>query len=638
MHVHSSSPQARARISLKHLLSKIIVGCALAAALGAGGCSAPIGIDRVSTRQAYAQVQANALQTGKPGANTLSILHRYDLDRLAEKHPDDAVRQLHQKALSQGGRDELFALAELSYAAGEHIRRSVKAWDKRDARDYYLGAAVYAWLYLFGRGDEPPPGSLDRRLREACDFYNYSLGLALLTKNKTNAVVRWEGGRRQLPVGEIEIKLDGTPPPQFERIVLADQHRVRGLSVRTREPGVGAPVICVGVRNPSLGYAPATPATVLLRGPDTLADITVGRPVCRLELFQGFDEPAVMIGQVRVPLENDLTAYRAYTLTQPGIWKLGKSQFLAPAARVPNQLMLNQPFSPERIPVVFVHGTLSSPVTWAEAANSLMADPTLRRRFQVWSYIYGSGNPLLLSIADLRDTLAKKVQEHDPQGTNAALRNMVVIGHSQGGLLAKCTAIQTGDLLWRLVNTNRLKDTKLTDEKKEQVRRVMFYEPLPFVKRVVFIATPHRGSYLSSGLARRLARSLVRLPGGLAARGREFVSLSSGSAGNRFWRGQIPTSLDGMSPENPGLLAIAELPLAPGIKAHSIIPVVDPENFRESRDGVVTYASAHLENVESELVVAGKHSCLNEPATIEEVRRILYTHLDDLNEDTDTKL
>ena len=53
-------------------------------------------------------------------------------------------------ALKTGARIPLFALAELSYVAGDHIRHSIKPWDPRDPRDYYLGSAVYAWLFLFG--------------------------------------------------------------------------------------------------------------------------------------------------------------------------------------------------------------------------------------------------------------------------------------------------------------------------------------------------------------------------------------------------------------------------------------------------------------------------------------------------------
>ena len=604
------------------------------AALLLGGCAAPIGADRVTTRQAYAQVDANALRTGKPSGETVSVLHRYDLDRLAAGHPDEAVRQLHQIAVANSERDLLFALAELSYAAGEQIRHSVKPWDPRDARDYYLGSAVYAWLYLFGEGQDAPPGPFDRRFREACDFYNYSLGLALTGRRSTNAVVYLDTARRRLPVGEIELRLGQSELAsqfgQCEQILLADRFRVRGLSVRNREAGVGTPLMAVLPTNPTWGMHRAVPGTVLLRLPGSLAELTAGQRTATLELYSPLEVTSVMIGQAKVPLECDLTTYRAYTLNQSTIWKLGKMSFLAPAERIPSQLMLNQPYEPDRIPVVFVHGTFSSPVTWAEMGNSLIADPVLRQRYQIWSFIYGSGNPLLKSIAEFRAALTAEVQQRDPQGTNAALRQMVVIGHSQGGLLVKSSVVDTGDRLWRVVSTNRLEDLKVSDAQRAQLRRMFFLEPLPFVKRVIFISTPHRGSYLSSRLARRLAQWFVSLPGTMVSHGHDLVRLTQGSEAGEFARGKLPTSLDGMSPKNPGLLVMADIPVAPGVKAHSIVSIDGKDQPPKGGDGVVKYTSAHVDYVESEFVVRSYHTCLDNPATIEEVRRILHEHLHQL--------
>ena len=102
--------------------------------------------------------------------------------------------------------------------------------------------------------------------------------------------------------------------------------------------------------------------------------------------------------------------------------------------------------------------------------------------------------------------LTAEVQRRDPEGTNAALRQMVVIGHSQGGLLTKGTAVDTGDRLWRMVSTNRLEDLKISDAQREELRRLMYFKPLPFVRRVVFISTPHRGSYLAGSFVRRLGQ------------------------------------------------------------------------------------------------------------------------------------
>lgn len=611
----------------------VIIGSCLVTLL-LTGCVAPIGADRVTTQQAYAQVEANALLTGKPSGTTVAILHRYNLDRTAADQPDEAVHQLHQKAVATGERDLLFALAELSYVAGEHIRREVKPWDPRDPRDYYLGSAVYAWLYLFGNGMDPKPAAFDRRFRQACDLYNYSLGLALVTdRRSTNPLVRLQGGLRRLPVGSIDLELATTQSQlkleAFDQILLADAYQVRGLSVRNRIGGIGTPLICVRPMNPEFGVRQSLPATVLLHPPASLAELgSVPRP-CSLEVFTGVDAGTVAIRGTEVPLETDLTAYRAYTMSQSKVWKLGNLQFLAPSEYIPSQLMMNQPYEPDRIPVVFVHGTFSSPVTWAEMANTLVADPVLRQRYQIWTFVYGSGNPLVRSIGEFRAALSARVQELDPAGTNEALRQMVIIGHSQGGLLTKATAISSEDKIWRNVSTNRLEDLDFPEAQRAELRRYLFLEPLPFVKRVIFIATPHRGSYMAGGFLRSLAQRLVSLPRATVARRTEILKLTAGSEQGRFFRDRLPTSLDGMSPKNPGLQAISDIPVSSSIHAHSIVAVEGQGDYRKGRDGLVAYDSAHQDYVESEFIVRSFHSCLNHPATIEEVRRILHKHLEE---------
>jgi pimeloyl-ACP methyl ester carboxylesterase len=601
--------------------------------LPTSGCRAPIGADKVTTTQAYAQVQATALRTGKPSARTVAMLHRYDLDRLGTRQPDEVVRQLHPIAVATGDRDLLFGLAEMSYVAAEQIRRSLKSWDQRDERDYYLGAAVYAYLFLFGEGPEARPSAFDPRFRSACDFYNIGLGLALTDRGTTNAAVRLASGPRRLPTGGINLRLDLAhfPAPQedFERLLLADQFRVRGLSVRNRDSGVGAPLLAVRRFDPELGVRRCTPATVLLRLSGSLADLDRGTGIGVLELYSAFDHATVVLGDSQVPLEIDLTTHAAYVLNQSFLWDLGMKQFLAPAQRVRSQLLPLDAFKPNRIPVVLVHGTFSSPVTWAELINALMADPVLRRHYQLWSFMYGSGNPLPISAGELRDALTAAVQQLDPDGQEPALRRMVVIGHSQGGLLTKLTAATTGNQLWHVFSTNRLEDLKINEADRDRLRHLLFLEPLPYVRRVVFISTPHHGSYLAGGFTRQLARKLMSLPATLVSRTSQALTLTKGSEVEKFLGGKMPTSLDSMSPKNPALLALAEIPVAPTIKAHSIIPVMGDGDFHEGRDGVVSYQSAHLEGVESELVVRGKHSCQNLPVTVEEVRRILLEHLHD---------
>jgi pimeloyl-ACP methyl ester carboxylesterase len=280
--------------------------------------------------------------------------------------------------------------------------------------------------------------------------------------------------------------------------------------------------------------------------------------------------------------------------------------------------------------VVFVHGTFSSPVWWAEMWNTLRADPVLRERCQFWNFIYPSGRPVPVSAARLRDEINRKLAQLDPAGTDTALRQMVVIGHSQGGLLTKLTATETGDSLWRAVSDADFERLPISVEERENLRQFAFFSPLSAVKRVVFISTPHRGSYLATSFVRGLAARFIRIPDAVVDSAAKVLALQSASGLTRSLSKRVPTSLDGMSPRNPWLLALAELPTAPHVTAHSIIAIKGNEKPPEGSDGVVKYRSAHAGYADSEFLVRSGHSCQDKPAVIEEVRRILLEHLAEL--------
>jgi hypothetical protein len=164
------------------------------------------------------------------------------------------------------------------------------------------------------------------------------------------------------------------------------------------------------------------------------------------------------------------------------------------------------------------------------------------------------------------------------------------------------------------------------------VNRYAVVHPMPEVRRVIFISTPHRGSILAGNFARRMAMRLISLPREFVQAGTDLINITErfSLAGKLKWS-MARTSIDSMSPDNPGLSALAELPFPPGVKGHSIIAIQGGEKPPEGDDGVVAYKSAHIEGVESELVVPYGHSCQMEPVVIEEVRRILIEHLHDSN-------
>ena len=201
---------------------------------------------------------------------------------------------------------------------------------------------------------------------------------------------------------------------------------------------------------------------------------------------------------------------------------------------------------------------------------------------------------------------------------------MVVVGHSQGGLLTKMTVVDSGNRFWNNVTKVPFDKADLDPETRDLAQRALFVKPLPFVTEVIFIATPHRGSYMASNPIVKFGNKFINLPGGLAKATVQLGKLREPSLlGTPF---TLPTALDNMDSSNPFIKTLSALPIAPGVHAHSIIPVQGSGPVEEGNDGVVEYKSAHIDGVESELVVRSGHSTQSTPATIEEVRRILYEH------------
>ena len=172
------------------------------------------------------------------------------------------------------------------------------------------------------------------------------------------------------------------------------------------------------------------------------------------------------------------------------------------------------PYRPGLIPVVFVHGTGSSTGPVGGDVQPT-ARPTRRyaSRFQFWFFQYDSGNPIALSALRLREALSTAVARLDPDGKDPALRQMVLIGHSQGGLLVKMQVISTGDRLWNAVSRKPLDELELSDQTRDLFRRGLFVEPVPEVARVIFVCTPHRGSFVAGRrILANLTRQLLTLP------------------------------------------------------------------------------------------------------------------------------
>ncbi|MFZ4700954.1 MAG: esterase/lipase family protein [Candidatus Methylumidiphilus sp.] len=613
--------------------SRWAIACTVAA-LCLSACVPAVRVARVDGPSAYRAMTVNALSGDYASDWSRNTVNEWGLLKRFDEKPEIALAELREIVTSErGGRRELFALAEFSFLHAEETGK----------RPYYLAAAVYAYAYLFPNQASDSMGKLDPRRRIAADLYNRAITTAFQSKEGGTVVLA--AGKYALPFGEIELTFDPdqlhwgdrrlgelTPLTEIEVIGMRNRHRIPGLGAAMTARAF--PREGVDVQSSLIAPGAQVAATLVLRIQNVDAGIASGRLRGSLDLYKASETETITMEGREMPLEIDETGPIAVQLAGSAIWKQEFYGFFGRSAmdmQLP-ALMSLDPYRPGRIPVVFVHGTESSPARWADMANDLLADPWIRQHYQFWYFFYESGNPIAFSAMLLRDKLTEAVGRMDPMVKDRCLREAVVIGHSQGGMLTKLTAVDTGDRLWNTVF--RIAPDKLpkTDQSRELLQQALIIKPVPFVHRLIFIATPHRGSFLAKNWVNDLLRRLIQLPATIATL--PLQAMKSAGAfhdGTRFGKGDLPTSVDNMTPGNPFLEGYQEIPVAEGVPYHSII-AVKPEFpiIQEGDDGVVKYASAHLEGAASELVVRTTHSTQSEPQTIQEVRRILHVHGDTL--------
>ena len=167
--------------------------------------------------------------------------------------------------------------------------------------------------------------------------------------------------------------------------------------------------------------------------------------------------------------------------------------------------------------------------------------------------------------------------------------------------------------------------------KTSTVRRALTFEPRTDVGRVVFMFTPHRGSRLASSGLGVWGIRLIRLPDTLV---RELADAFVGVAEDPGL--SLPTSIHGLSPDSRFLSALDST--KPVVPTHSVIGDRGRGRLETSSDGVVSYRSAHLASVESEVIVPAGHGGFAHPLAVEELGRILRNHARELPQSPQRKV
>ncbi len=473
---------------------------------------------------------------------------------------------------------------------------------------------------------------------------------------------KWEA---RLAAQGVDVRFDPEAsawnPDRFDEFYFADDFAIKGLAHQYKYDGLGVPL--VGIRRFRPGELTSKtgeakflmptqmyPVTAVLkpRGPGNRGDgvelASLGRakeptiPAAippppggsySLELHDPMLERKVEFQGRSEPLAGDLTTSLTYHFVHsplPILQEIGllDPQWLEKLAG----LYMVHPYTPGRIPVIFVHGLRSSPAAWLKVMNEIRGDPDLRDRYQVWLFMYPTGTPFPYSAAKLRSSLNELRAVVDPEHRDRALDRAVIVGHSMGGLISRMIISSSGQEIWNLIGKRPFDELQASPERKEMLRNVFFFEPHPMITRAVFIATPHGGSELGDEFIGRLADRLIRMPSSLRQTYRALLLQNGREFFTDSVRAGLPSSIDELRRNNKLLVTMGKLPVRPGLEAHSVMGRKNPaDSIEQSTDGVVPYGSSHIDWATSELVVPGDHGCQDTPETIEELRRILNLHL-----------
>ncbi|MBB3229107.1 triacylglycerol esterase/lipase EstA (alpha/beta hydrolase family) [Luteibacter sp. Sphag1AF] len=601
-------------------------------------CSAcnMVGIRQVAPRDYVNERRSDVLSTRRLSDSTIQTLN------VVAVPPDDCVANLtpceNTLAHSLGLNDEqrYSALAELwlDVAVRADPSSNTRPLDDR-ALDAYMRSARYAYIYLFRTSRTPEQRAFELRQVQVIDFYNFATQRAMtrffdalptLGTGWTRAQIAGWTIRR--PRSDVLVGDNGGVPAE---LIAASGLRFKGLRNVYKRDGFGSEFVAVAApdspddnrawRNPD--YAPLT-GTLEFAG-DTPDSVLAVQDVS-VVASDPYHDKTVTVGGQSVPLAANFTA-------PYGVW-LARSGFASQSIRsllgregglkTPRVLFM-QPYDPNRITVIMLHGLASSPEAWVNVANEVMGDDELRRTYQIWQVYYPTNLPVAVNLANIRKALDATFQHVDPSGTAPASHNIVLIGHSMGGVIARLLVSTSDNALWQSLPLRRDLSPERERQVRERLKTYVNFSPMPGVTRAIFLASPHRGTPTAQFRLARWIGNLIRLPADLL---KEVASLSDAwNPGADGASARIPNAVDNLSDKDPFLRASADLPISPAVHYHTIVGVYKSEGpLATSSDGVVPYSSAHLNGADSELAVPSWHSVQETPQAILELRRILRLH------------
>lgn len=558
-----------------------------------------------------------------------SVLQRQGLAEVASDDPSRAASILEAKLQGSPAPGGALTLAGLHYRAG----LAVTGHEPAVALGHFRDAAVLAGVAL-----EEVGGTSGE---EAITLHNRATA-RMIELSQDRRVSQGRSWRDVL--ASVGVQLATSPaaftmrPERFESVTPTERLKVVRMQHSYQTWGLGVPVVAVRRVDPNSAesqerYFPREyhiGATAALAPGGGLAGGTWRSVPASLVFHDAIEDRSLRVGGRNLPIATDKTTPLVSQVDGSAMASLElvgllRSDFQREGEADTGGIYMREPYRPGKIPVVLVHGLISSPRAWIQTLNELSHDPYLSQYYQFWVFVYPTGLPIPTNAKLLRDALYKARATFDPTGHDAAFDKMVVVGHSMGGILTKMMIQDTGLTLWDATIQVPHDRFQAPPDLLAEINSRLIFKPVPFVSRIVCIAAPHRGSPVADEVVGRTVASLIRGPENQAQMIEELERLN----GKDMIAPQLKArrslnSVNNLSRKCPILRALDKIPTAPGVPYHTIAYFLGGQI---PFDLLVPYDSAHLEGAASEAIFSGTHVSQQSLETSNEVRRILIEHV-----------
>lgn len=610
------------------------------------GC-AMVTVESIKPEDYVAQRRGDVLTTGELSQASVSAMQVLGISvKSCSANPAKCYQELRYN-IGLSHERKMATLAELwLQEAIKLYRENVSESGQKLALNAFIESARHAYAYLLFTERKPGNRVLEDRQGQVRDYYNFAVQQAVsgFLIRKLNAIhannTEQDRFKVQQDAWQIEGSFSGLGLGKGlpDDLVISSSLGFDGLRSLYRREGVGAELVAkfksadrIDDVKTLWSETPFPSVTALLIFPGETLDQVLDTNRVTIKAYDPYKQSTLTLQNTEVPLAANFTAGYGLWLANSGfaqqslLTMVGRGDPLEQA-----RIYLMQPFDPNRQLVIMLHGLGSSPEAWVNVANEVLGDEQLRRNYQIWQVYYPTQLPLAFNRQDIEKAITSTLKHFDPKQVSRASKDITLVGHSMGGVLARLLVSDSGPTLWEAaLEKFEVQDLDIRQELEQSLKPLLTFKPLPQVDRAIFVAAPHRGSPLAQNRVARYLSGLIKLPVTVLGKVSEIAKLLvvPGSANELEFSSSL-TSIDNLSDQNAFVRASAKLPISEKVIYHSIIGNDTPDlPLQDSSDGVVPYRSATLPGAESELIIPSWHSVQETPEAIVEIRRILRAQL-----------